>query len=271
MTHQSFGSRAIPRVSATLVVALCCYDDFIVIQWSERVIQSDERTSSTAGGSTGRDIEHELKRCSLEILRRRELIESLPTFAPLTIAATPLFEVALEITCQVAHSRALCLATADRSLCAGINERCLAAVSRLSGAGLNLPARRSADFLDFWFESDESGGSSERLLEPAPAAFDPGHGDANSQLLADHRPDDVLDAFMSLGTDLLEDSFEEPADVGGDMNITLEFVHIANRVFDDTEALIARVVVQLQSIGRELIELLGQLDRHAGDGTCAER
>ena len=47
------------------------------------------------------------------------------------------------------------------------------------------------------------------------------------------------------------------------MNITLEFVHIANRVFDDTETLIARFAAQLQSIGRELVELLGELDSHA--------
>ncbi len=235
------------------------------------MIQSDDRASSTAGGSTGRDLEHELKRCSLDILRRRELIESIPTFVPLTIAATPLFEVALEIACQVTHSRALRLATATRRSSAGINARCLQAISRLSGVCLHLPERRSADFLDFWFESDESDGPSECLLDPAPAAIDPGHGDANSQRLADHRPDDVLDASISLETDRLEEYFGEPADVGGDMNITPEFVHVANRVFDDTETLIARLAAQLQSTGRELIELLGQIDQHARDRRCAER
>ena len=235
------------------------------------MIQSDGRASRTAGGPTGTDLERELKRCSLEILRGRELIESLPTFVPLTIAATPLFEVALEIACQVSHSRALRLATATRRSSAGINERCLEAVSRLSGVCLHLPERRSAGFLDFWFESDGSGGPSECLHEPAPAAIDPGHGDANSQRLADQRLDDVLDASMSLDTDLLEESFEEPEDVGGDMNITPEFVYVANRVFDDTETLLARFAAQLQSTGRELIELLGKIDRHTGDGRCAER
>ena len=236
------------------------------------MIQSDERASSTAGGSTGRDLGHELKRCSLDILRHRELIESIPTFVPLTIAATPLFEVALEIACQVTHSRSLRLATATRRSIVGINARCLDAVSRLSGVCLHLPERRSADFLDFWFESDERGGPSERSVEQAPAAIDLGHGDANSQLLADHhRPDDVLDASMSLETDRIEESFEEPEDVGGDMNITPEFVYVANRVFDDTETLFARFAAQLQSAARELIELLGQMDRHPGDGRCAER
>lgn len=235
------------------------------------MIQSDDRARSTAGGSTGTDIENELKRCSLDILRRRELIESIPTFVPLTIAATPLFEVALEIACQVRQSRALCLTTATRRSSAGISERCLEAVSRLSGVCLHLPERRSADFLEFWFESDESSGQSECLLEPARAEIDPEHGDASSQRLADHRPDDVLDASISLETDQLEESFEEPEDVGGDMNITPEFVHVANRVFDDTEMLLARFAAQLQSTGRELIELLGQIDRHAGDRRCTER
>jgi hypothetical protein len=68
------------------------------------VIQSDDRASSTAGGSTGRDLEHELKRCSLDILRRRELIESIPTFVPLTIAATPLFEVAVSSGCKLTQA-----------------------------------------------------------------------------------------------------------------------------------------------------------------------
>ncbi len=208
------------------------------------MIQSDDRASTAAEGSTRKDLMHELMSCSLEILRRRELIESIPTFAPLTIAATPRFEVALKIACQVNHSRALSLATTTRRSCAGINARCLEAVSRLSGVRLHLPDRRSADFFDFWFGSDESGGPSERLLEPAPAAIDPVHGDANSQLLADHLPDDVLNASISIETDLLEESFEEPADVGGEMNITPELVYVANRVFDDTETLIARGAAQ---------------------------
>ena len=235
------------------------------------MIQSDDRASSSAGESTRRDLDHELKRRSLEILRHRELIECIPTFAPLTIAATPLFLVALEIACQVNHTRALCLATATRRSCAGINVRCLEAVSRLSGVCLNLPARRSADFLDFWFERDESGGPSKNLLEPAPAAIDPGHGDANSKLFAVQRPDDVLDASISLDTELLEEFFEEPADVGGDMNITPEFVHVANRVFDDTETLIARFAAQLQSTGRELLELLGRIDPHVREGEYVKR
>ena len=230
------------------------------------MFQRDDRASTAAEGSTRKDLMHELKRCSLEILRRRELIESIPTFAPLTIAATPLFEVALEIVCQVTHSRAVCAANDTRPWSTGVNERCLEAVSRLSGVRLHLPDRRSADFFDFWFGSDESGGPSERLLEPAPAAIDPVHGDANSQLLADHLPDDVLDASMALEVELLEQLFEEPADVGGDMNITPEYVHIANRVFDDTEMLIARFAAQLQSTGRELLELLARIDPHVREG-----
>ena len=55
------------------------------------------------------------------------------------------------------------------------------------------------------------------------------------------------------------------------MNITPEFVHIANQVFDDTETVIARFATQLQSTGRELIELLRQMDMQVGDGRCVTR
>lgn len=37
------------------------------------------------------------------------------------------------------------------------------------------------------------------------------------------------------------------------MNITPEFVYVANRVFDDTETLIARFAAQLQSTGAKLM------------------
>ncbi len=235
------------------------------------MFQSDDRASTAAEGSTRKDLKHELKRCSLEILRRRELIESIPTFVPLTIAATPLFEVALEIACQVTHSRTVCAANDARQWSTGVIERCLEAVNRLSGVRLYLPDRRCTDFFAFWFENDENRLSSERSLEPTPEAIDPDRRDANSQLVADYRPDNVLDASMSLETDLLEESFDEPTDVGGDMNITPEFVYIANRVFDDTETLIARFAVQLQSTGRELIELLGQIDPHVRECECVKR
>lgn len=209
------------------------------------MIQSDDRAGSAAGEFRRRGLEHELKRCSLDILRRREVIEGLPTFGPLIIAATPLFEVALEIACYVTHGPARRLATATPRSFAGVNERCLEAVGRLSDVFLYLPERRSADFLNFWFESDENDGRLERSANTVPVEDDADNGDADSQWHSDLLLDEVTDLSMVVETGLLEESFQEPADVGGDMNITPQFVHIANRVFDDNEILIARLAVSV--------------------------
>ena len=225
--------------------------------------------SDKAASSTGRcefprrDLKHEIKRCSLEILRRRELIESLEVFSPLSTAATPLFELALEVACQVNHRRAPYSLTATRTWSAEVSECWLDAINGLSFVCPNLPGRRSAEFLEFWFASDESEEPSECAADVVRSARDDTEEENELQHLAEDLLDDAHNASMTPETDLPEDLFEERADIGGDMNITPEFVHIANRVFDDTETLIARFAAQLQSIGRELLELLGELGPHA--------
>ena len=228
------------------------------------MFRSDEAASSTGRGEfPRRDLKHEIKRCSLEILRRRELIESLEVFSPLSTAATPLFELALEVACQLNHSRAPYSQTATRTWSAELNERWIDAINELSFVCSNLPERRSVEFLEFWFASDESEDPSKCSADVVRSARDDTEEDDELQHIAEDLLDDAHNASMTPETDLPEDLFEEPADIGGDMNITQEFVHIANRVFDDTETLIARFAAQLQSIGRELVELLGELDSHA--------
>ena len=228
------------------------------------MFRSYEAASSTGRGECPRrDLKHEIKRCSLEILRRRELIESLEVFSPLSSAATPLFELALEVACQVYRRRAPYSLTATRTWSADLNERWLDAINELSFVCSNLPERRNVEFLEFWFASDESEDPSKCSANVVRSARDDTEEDDELQHLAEDLLDDAHNASMTPETDLPEDLFEEPADIGGDMNITLEFVHIANRVFDDTETLIARFAAQLQSIGRELVELLGELDSHA--------
>ncbi len=233
------------------------------------MIRTDDHTNQAIAIGTSRsNLEHEIKYCSLELLRYRELIENLPTFAPIVIAATPLFELALEVACQVAHNRAQYMTNPTRRARACANERWFEAISRLSNVCLNLPERRCADFLKFWFEQDESDLSS---ADNVPVEFSAGHDDAETQQLADCLLDDALDASTALNLSQPEYVRQEPADVGGDMNITPEFVHITNQVFDDTETFVARFAAQLQSTGRELIELLRQMDMHVGEGRCLPR
>ena len=233
------------------------------------MLRTDDHTSQAiAKGKPRSNLEKELRNCSLELLRHRELIESLPTFAPLTIAATPLFELALEVACQVAHNRAKYMTNPTRRARACASERWFEAISRLSNVCLNLPERRCTDFLKFWFEQAESGLSSPDI---APVEFSAGHEDAETQELPDCLLDGAPDAPTARDLSQPEYVRKEPADIGGDMNITPEFVHITNQVFDDTETFIARFAAQLQSSGRELIELLRQMDMHLGDGRCVTR
>ena len=183
-------------------------------------------------------------------------------FSPLSTAATPLFELALEVACQVNHRRAPYSKTATRTWSAELNERWLDAVNELSFVCSNLPERRSVEFLEFWFASDESEEPFECSADFVRSARDDIEEEDELQHLAEDLLDDAHNASMTPETDLPEDLFEDPADIGGDMNITPEFVHVANRVFEDTETLIARFAAQLQSIGRELLELLEALDPH---------
>ena len=148
------------------------------------------------------------------------------------------------------------------------SERWFEAISRLSNVCLNLPERRCTDFLKFWFEQAESGLSSPDI---APVEFSAAHKDAETQELPDCLLDGAPDAPTARDLSQPEYVRKEPADIGGDMNITPEFVHITNQVFDDTETFIARFAAQLQSTGRELIELLRQMDMHLGDGRCVTR
>jgi len=92
-----------------------------------------------------------------------------------------------------------------------------------------------------------------------------------SQGLSDCLLGEDLDTSCDAEIQFTEEELDEPADVGGDMNITPYFVHAANRVFNDTEMLAARLAAQLQAAGRELLDLLGQVEGCAAPSLLPEQ
>ncbi len=236
----------------------------MVILWSGNVNRGDNDTSRNR--RIGRDLANDIKCCSLAILRRRELIDGLPTLAPLSVAATPLFELALEVACQVTHDRLPYITNSTRGSKVCANERWFEAIYSLSHVCLDLPERRSADFLDFWFSQEDAGRSTAGPSDEPDVLKGPNGADEDrspSQRLSDCLLGEDLDTSFDAEIQFAEEELDEPADVGGDMNITPDFVHTTNRVFDDTETLAARLAAQLQAAGRELVDLLGQVERCA--------
>lgn len=234
--------------------------------------QLDNDTSR--GRGAGSTLLSDIKRCSLAILRRRELIDGLPTLAPLSLAATPLFELALEVACQITHNRVASATMSTRGSWISADERWSEAINKLSLVCLNLPERRCVDFLDFWFEQEGTEQSSRNPSDDPDQLNRPtGRNDGchQSQQLSDRLLGDSLDTSIDAELDLSEEELEEPADLGGDMNITPDFVHKTNRAFDDMETLAARLAAQLQAAGRELLSLLGQVERSAAPGFGPEQ